>query len=81
MIKFAQEYFEVNDFDCLKAKVKKAPVKEILEFYGKEMVILDLLIDRSFEFEIPINRCQKEWKSVSEHSLLTTVSLRLLPGK
>ena len=45
MIKFAQEYFEVNDFDCLKAKVKKAPVKEILEFYGKEMVILDLLID------------------------------------
>lgn len=35
MIKFAQEYFEVNDFDCLKAKVKKAPVKEILEFYGK----------------------------------------------
>ena len=39
MIKFAQEYFEVNDFDCLKAKVKKASVKEILEFYGKEMVI------------------------------------------
>ena len=37
MIKFAQDYFEVNDFDCLKAKVKKASVKEILEFYGKEM--------------------------------------------
>ena len=38
-MKFAQDHFGVNDFDCLKAKVKKASVKELVEFYAKEIVV------------------------------------------